>query len=299
MLVVINPIPLHWLASTVGHGHSVRFVALMWDLLPDSAVALGIMRGRSPLVSLARNMNLKALARVGDIVVPGSDMQQHLLRAYKVAEDKVSVIPNWSDSSHLYLDQDVLRPRTLQPEQPFLILAAGNMGRAQDVDQLKRLASAIEAEERLFLQFVGNGPLIGAVRDWVGEQRLEHTAVMDFCNGTAFGHLLSIASCGFVSLDPRMLGLGVPSRTYTYLCAGLPVVAIVPASSETAAELARTGAGFAAPDAVMALMYLRELRDDPEMYSRMSAAALSAGEGSLSRCRAVQQYEQVLFGRES
>lgn len=298
VLAVINPIPLHWLVSTVGHGHSVRFVALIWDLLPDSAVALGIMPGRSPLAALARSMNLKAFARVGGIVVPGSDMQQHLMGAYKVAEEKVSVIPNWSDSSRLYLDQDVLRPRTLHPEQPFLILAAGNMGRAQDVDQLKRLASAIEAEEGMSLQITGSGPLIGALRDWVREQRLEHTAVMDFCDGTAFGHLLSIASCGFVSLDPRMLGLGVPSRTYTYLCAGLPVVAIVPASSETAAELGRIGAGLVAADVVTAVAYLRDLRHDPGLYNRMSAAALTAVEGSLSRRQAVRQYEQVLFGRE-
>jgi glycosyltransferase involved in cell wall biosynthesis len=226
-------------------------------------------------------------------------MKQHMVQAYGVAEEKVTVISNWSDISRLYLDHDIALPRTLRPRQPFLILAAGNMGRAQDVDQLKRLASAIETEEGLFLQLVGNGPLIGVLRDWVREQQLEHTAVLDFCDGTAFGHLLSTASCGFVSLDSRMLGLGVPSRTYTYLCAGLPVVAMAPASSEIALQLYQTGAGLVAVDAKESLESLRRLWADPGLYNRMSAAALSAAEGPLSRCQAVRRYEQVLFGHES
>lgn len=299
VLAVINPIPLHWLAATAHSRHSVRFVALIWDLLPDSAVALGIMPECSSLAALARRLNLRAFARVDGIVVPGRDMKQHVMQANGVAEEKVTVISNWSDASRLYLDHDIALPRTLRPRQPFLILAAGNMGRAQDVDQLKRLASAIETEEGLFLQLVGNGPLIGALRAWVQEKGLRHMTVQDFCDGAAFGHLLSTASCGLVSLDSRMLGLGVPSRTYTYLCAGLPVVAMVPASSEIALQLRQTGAGLVAADAKESLESLRRLRADPGLYNRMSVAALSAARGPLSRCQAVRQYEQVLFGHES
>jgi len=173
------------------------------------------------------------------------------------------------------------------------------MGRLQNVDQLKRLASAIEGGERLFLRLVGNGPLMGNLHDWVREQCLEHTAVLDFCDGEAFGHLLSTASCGLVSLDSRILGLGVPSRTYTYLCAGLPVLAMVPASSEIAIELDESGAGLVAMDAVSAAACLTELSRNAERYNRMSVAALSAANGALSRSQAVWQYEQVLFGRKS
>lgn len=299
LLAVINPIPLHWLAATAHSRRSVRFVALIWDLLPDSAVALGIMPGRSPLAALARRLNRRAFGRVDAIVVPGHDMKQHIMDTYGVSDQQVTVLTNWSDASRLYLDKDVVFPRGLQPQQPFTALVAGNMGRAQDVDQLKRLASAIETEEGLFLQLVGNGPLIGALRDWAREERLQHTAVLDFCDGAAFGHLLSTASCGFVSLDSRMLGLGVPSRTYTYLCAGLPVVAMVPGSSEIALQLCQTGAGLVAADAKESLESLRRLRADPRLYNRMSAAALSAAEGPLSRCQAVRRYEQVLFRRES
>ena len=299
LLAVINPIPLHWLAATARSRHSVRFVALIWDLLPDSAVALGIMPGRSPLAVLARRLNRSAFRSIDTVVVPGSDMKQHMVQAYGVAEEKVTVISNWSDISRLYLDKDLSLPRTLAPEQPFRILAAGNMGRAQDIGGLKRMAAMIEAEAGMSLQVVGNGPAIAPLCSWVKEQHLQHTAILDFCGGNTFGRILSTASCGFVSLDPRMLGLGVPSRTYTYLCAGLPVLAMVPASSEVALQINQTGAGLVAVDTTAAMDFLRQLKHDPGLYTRMSATALSAAQGPLSRCQAVRQYEQVLFGHES
>lgn len=299
VLAVINPIPLHWLAATTRSRHSVRFVALMWDLLPDSAVALGVLRQRSPLDALARRLNRRAFGRVDAIVVPGHDMKQHIMDDYGVSDQQVTVLTNWSDASRLFLDKDVVFPRGLQPQQPFMVLVAGNIGRAQNVDELKLLALMIEREEGIYLQVVGNGPLIEPLRAWVQEKGLRHMTVQDFCDGAAFGHLLSTASCGLASLDPRMLGLGVPSRTYTYLCAGLPVVAMVPASSEIALQLRQTGAGLVAADAKESLESLRRLRADPGLYNRMSAAALSAAEGPLSRCQAVRRYEQVLFGHES
>ena len=98
VLAVINPIPLHWLAATVRSRHSVRFTALIWDLLPDSAVAMGILRQHSLSAALARTFNLRAFARADAIVVPGRDMKQHMTQVYAVAEKKVAVIPNWSDA---------------------------------------------------------------------------------------------------------------------------------------------------------------------------------------------------------
>jgi len=299
VLAVINPIPLHWLVALARSRHHVKFVALIWDLLPDSAVALGIMPVRSPVASLARRLNRRTFRRVDAIVVPGHDMKQHIMDEYGVSDQQVTVLTNWSDASRLFLDKDMVVPRGLKPQQPFTVLVAGNMGRAQNVDELKLLALMIESGDGIYLQVVGNGSLIEPLRAWVQEKGLRHTAVQHFCDGAAFGHLLSTASCGLVSLDPRILGLGVPSRTYTYLCAGLPVVAMMPASSEVALQLCQTGAGLVAADAKESLESLRKLRADPSLYNRMSAAALSAAEGPLSRRQAVRQFEQVLFEHES
>lgn len=295
VLAVINPIPLHWLAPTRRGKHNPKFVALVWDLLPDSAVALGVLKQHSPLASLARQLNRRAFARVDAIVVPGSDMREYVQKTYAIAGEKLSVISNWSDTARLYLDKGLSLPRALNLERPFCMLAAGTMGMAQDIDQMRRIASMVEEEEGLTLTIVGGGRLIGILHEWVQEQHLQHTRVLGFCDGATFGHLLSTASCGLVSLDQHMLGLGVPSRTYTYLCAGLPVLALIPDSSETAVQLTTTGAGYLARDVETMMAYVRKLQRDTQMYNRMSAAALAAARGPLSRCRAVGSYERVLF----
>lgn len=297
VLAVVNPIPIHWVMGGHRAGvHRPRRVALVWDLLPDSAVALELLRPHALSVSIARRLNRKTLQGLDGIVVPGHDMKRHLVQTYALRDTQVEVISNWSDASRLYLDSSLVLPREQQPLQPFTILVAGGMGRAQDVSQLKSLALMIEGESDMRLQVVGIGPLIVPLREWVQEQGLGHMTVLDFCDGTAFGHLLSTASVGLVSLHPRLLGLGVPSRTYTYLCAGLPVVALVPPSCEIALQLTQAAAGIVATDAEQALESLRMLRDDPRLYRNMSIAALDAAQGSLSRGTCVKQYEQMLFG---
>jgi len=297
VLAVVNPIPIHWVMETHRAGvHTPRRVALVWDLLPDSAIALELLRPHSLLTSIASRLNRRTLQSLDWVVVPGHDMKRHLVETYVLRDTQVEVISNWSDASRLYLDNNLVLPREQQPQQPFTILLAGGMGRAQDVDQLKRLALMIEGEGEMRLQVVGTGPLIVPLREWVQEQGLGHTTVLDFCEGPEFGHLLSTASVGLVLLHPRLLGLGVPSRTYTYLCAGLPVVALVPPSCEIALQLAQTAAGIVAADAERALESLRMLHDDPLLYRNMSAAALQATRGSLSRDNCTKQYEQMLFG---
>ena len=67
-------------------------------------------------------------------------------------------------------------------------------------------------------------------------------------------------------------------------------------SCEIALQLTRTVAGIVAMDAAQALESLRMLRDDPWLYRNMSAAALQATRGSLSRDNCTKQYEQMLFG---
>ena len=296
VLAVVNPIPIHWVMG--GHragAHTTRRVALVWDLLPDSAVALELLRPHSLSVSIARRLNRKTLQGLDGVVVPGHDMKRHLLEAYALRDTQVEVISNWSDASHLYLDGSLVLPREQQLQQPFMVLLAGGLGRAQDVNQLKRLAVMIEGESEMCLQVVGTGPLIVPLREWVQEQGLGHMTVLDFCEGPAFGHLLSTASVGLVLLSPRLLGLGVPSRTYTYLCAGLPVLALVPPSCEIALQLTQARAGLVAADADQSLACLRRLRTNGQLYNDMSAAALQAARGPLSRGVCVKQYEQMLF----
>jgi glycosyltransferase involved in cell wall biosynthesis len=298
VLAVVNPIPIHWVMG--GHrvgANTPRRVALVWDLLPDSAVALELLRPHSLSVSLARGLNRKTLEGLDRVVVPGQDMKRHLVETYALRDTQVEVISNWSDASRLYLDSSLILPRERQPQQPFMVLLAGGLGRAQDVNQLKRLAVMIEGESEMRLQVVGTGPLIIPLWEWVREQGLAHMTVLDFCEGPEFGHLLSTASVGLVLLSPRLLGLGVPSRTYTYLCAGLPVLALVPPSCEIALQLAQNAAGIVATDAEQALESLRMLQNDPRLYRNMSTAALHAAQGPLSRDTSVKQYEQVLFGR--
>ena len=70
----------------------------------------------------------------------------------------------------------------------------------------------------------------------------------------------------------------------------------MPPSCEIALQLARSGARLVAADADESLVCLRRPRTDSQVCNGMSAAALQAARGPLSRGTCVKQHERMLFG---
>ena len=56
---------------------------------------------------------------------------------------------------------------------------------------------------------------------------LQNIAVLDFLHGDAFRDALAISDCALVTLEKGATGLCVPSKTYSYMMQGIPIVAIM------------------------------------------------------------------------
>jgi glycosyltransferase involved in cell wall biosynthesis len=75
-----------------------------------------------------------------------------------------------------------------------------------------------------------------------------------------------------------MLGLGVPSKLYSILASGRPVVAMVPPGSEVATVLEeeQCGVNIVGDDAEAMAREIRRLKQDPDLAERMGQNARSA-----------------------
>ena len=73
---------------------------------------------------------------------------------------------------------------------------------------------------------------------------MAQTIFFDFLTGTDFTDLLKIADCYLVSLEKGVEGLSVPSKTYSYLSMGKPIIAIMNQETDIAKDLRRTRSGF-------------------------------------------------------
>ena len=61
----------------------------------------------------------------------------------------------------------------------------------------------------------------------VEQERIENIRIHKFLHGDDFRDALAISDCAFVSLEKGATGLCVPSKTYSYMMQGIPLLAIM------------------------------------------------------------------------
>jgi glycosyltransferase involved in cell wall biosynthesis len=160
---------------------------------------------------------------------------------------KITVIPNWwNEQTASSPQQGALPIEDLAWEKHFNVVYGGNIGTAQALDVL--LDAAENTRDLTDAQFI----LIG---DGVDRERLErlarqkNLANVHFLGSKPLASMpcyLSHANALFIHLknEPEY-AITIPSKTYSYLAAGKPVIAA--ASGDVADLIASLGAGVICP----------------------------------------------------
>ena len=230
LFVVTNPPLMPLLVAPLARRRGLPLVYLIHDLYPDVPVALGVWSRRSRIVRLLRMAQTRTLKSACTVVVLGRCMKEYLARWYGVAEADVEFIPHWPTL--------VVDPSTAETTSPsgdtFRVLYSGNLGRFQDFDTLLDAAERLGAESRIEIRILGQGARQGDLRREIDRRRLTNVTLEDFQDEEAFREELRRAHLGVVTLEPQLEGIGVPSKTYNLLAAGLPLCAIMGRSSEVA-----------------------------------------------------------------
>jgi glycosyltransferase involved in cell wall biosynthesis len=217
----------------------IPFMLDVQDLWPDTIAATG-MAGASklvgPLWAACRFVYRRALT-----IIAQSDGMRRILIERGVPGEKVSVVRNWADVELHDISTIAV------PEQPFTLVYGGNLGRAQQLDNLIDAASILECERpEIRILLFGSG---------VDEPELRRRAQR--LGNVRFGGLIPPCEIAreFAQADALLLHLGddplfditIPSKTQYYLAMGRPIVAAV--NGETAGLLRESGAAIVVPPA--------------------------------------------------
>jgi colanic acid biosynthesis glycosyl transferase WcaI len=292
VLAMSPPLSLGLTGWLVGAVRGAPLVFNVQDIFPDAAVRTGAIRNRR-VITLAAWLERITYRRAAAVTVLSDDLRHNV--AAKVGHDRadtVHVIPN-------FVDTDAIRPlpRTTRyraelgiGDQP-VVLYAGNVGFSQSLELV------LEAARRLpEVIFVING-------DGAARPELERSAAslpnVRFADYQPASRLAEVLATGDVHLVPLRAGLGdvsVPSKTYSSLAAGRPVVASIDLDSEIPRLLAESRAGIAvAPgDAGTLVAALRELLDDPARSAAMGADGRQWAEREASPSAVGGAYDALL-----
>ncbi len=285
---------------------SVRRAPLVFniqDVFPDVAIELGLLSG-AQVIRVARALE-RASYRMSDAVtVLSDDLADNVRskitiglegeRARKQAE-KVRVIPNFVDTATIV---PAARENSYREEHGLLgrtvVMYAGNVGFSQSLDLVLSAARAF-LTERPEVVFVINGG--GAARPDL-ERAASDLPNVRFVGMQPIERLPEVLAAGDIHVVPLRAGLAwssVPSKLYSILAAGRPIVASVDPGTEVERTIERAGAGLAVPpdDSDSFVRALSELISDPVRAERMGADGRLFVERWASPAAVAESYENL------
>ena len=249
------------------------FVYNIRDMYPDMALGGGIV-GDSGGVRLWEKMHRRALRRVARVIVLGDDMRERILRK-GVEPQRVVVIRDGTMIPETLAEQSNPVAQEIRSGFTFVAVHAGNLGFYGAWDTLLQAAKLLEGEN-IGLVFVGEG---------ANRERLQQAAqgspnvrFLPFRPVEEIPFVMAAGDVHIISVRRGLEGVVVPSKLYSVLAAGRPVLAVAPEESDAVRIVREARCGLAAdpddPAAVAAA--LQTLRDNPRELTDMGQRARDA-----------------------
>jgi len=261
------------------------------DVFPDAAIETGAISNRW-IILAARALERFSYRRADAVTVLSTDLRDNVVaKLPKRLAGRVRVIPNFVLTDEIRpLDRMTPYRHQLGIGTEPVVLYAGNVGFSQSLELV--VAAAREMPDVTFL-INGEG---SAKAKLVGEVAgLANIRLGDY---QPMSRLAEVLATGDIHVVPLRAGLGrvsVPSKTYSILAAGRPVVAAIDPGTEVPRILAESGGGVAVPpdDADAFIAALRGLIDDPEATRAMGRRGRYWVESAASPAAVAAAYQDL------
>jgi colanic acid biosynthesis glycosyl transferase WcaI len=274
----------------------IPFIYIVHDIYPDILVRLGMLRN-DRLVRMIDRLERFYYGRAARISVLSEGFKSNLVRK-DVPEAKVMIIP-------ACVDAEFVRPLPHQENRlrgdwgldgKFVALYAGNMGHSQGLETILDAAESLAGHPEIVFVFVGDGARRETARAMAEEKGLKNVMFFPFQPREDVPLVYALADISLVSLRRDIVVESVPSKTYTIMASGRPVVATVDRLTEVGALLEQTGCGLCIePENAAALAQaVLSLYEDDELRTQMGQRGRAHVVGNFSRPVASKLYFQLI-----
>ncbi|HEX2241212.1 MAG TPA: glycosyltransferase family 4 protein [Actinomycetota bacterium] len=267
------------------------FVLNVQDIYPDIVTELGLLTNKAIVRGLQATERF--LYRRADAVTALSLDQQRNV-AGKVPSADVEVIPN-------FVDLEVIKPARKENsyrkehglEGKTVVMYAGNIGFSQALEPVIDSAAALTHDEDVVFVINGQGATRPALQAKAAD--LPNVRFVDLQPSERLGEVLAAADIHLVPLKRGLSQSSFPSKVYSILAAGRPLIACVDARSALADLIERSGGGVVVPaeDAESLTKEIRNLIRAPSDLQRMGKAGRRFVQTAASPAAVAESYESL------
>ena len=273
------------------------YVCLIYDLYPDIAIELDIIKANNWLIKCWNWCNCQTWKRAQAVVVLCETMKHRVIEKCPTIQDQVTVIHNWANpqqikpipkSENWFAHQSKLVDR-------FTVLYSGNMGRCHDLDTILGAVQHLRNDPIKFV-FIGDGAKRQPFMDQCIHLGLNNVLFLPYQSREVLPYSLTACDLSLVSIHSGMEGLVAPSKLYSALNAGRPIAAICEPHSylRTLIAQAQCGASFMNGDDIGLADFIRYLSQDIQFAKTLGHAGRCYSLAHFTPAAIAKQYSHIL-----
>ena len=220
--VVLSPSPV----LTVG------LLNLWFKRLKGCKVVYNVQEIYPDLMHLQPGLMLRTLQRIERKVYDGSDAVTTIDQVFHDTiagrfrdPSKLRIIPNFVDTQlyHPGTGHPDLDPALFPETEDLRVVYAGNIGIAQDWEPLLALAKAMRGRPVSFF-VIGEGARRDALVAQKAALGLDNLHILPYQRRDRMAQVLDYSDLQFIFMHPDMEGEGFPSKVYTVMACGRPLL---------------------------------------------------------------------------
>jgi glycosyltransferase involved in cell wall biosynthesis len=239
-------------SPTIFFGNLVWRLKTMWgcpsylilrDIFPKWAVDAGVLR-EGMLYRYLKRKELEQYAAADLIGVEAFGNLSYFEKELPGDRYRVEVLYNWLDARVEPSLSSSWRAR-LGLDGKVVFFYGGNIGVAQDIDNILRLAAGLRGHEDVFFLLVGGGSEVPRLKAEIKEQGLRNIEILPPLSQSEYLQCLSECDVGLISLDRRLTSHNFPGKLLGYVLCGKPILASLNPGNDLKEFLHHADAGIA------------------------------------------------------
>ncbi|ARZ02552.1 glycosyltransferase WbuB [Yersinia ruckeri] len=213
------------------------------DLFPQWVVDAGMMRQGSIIERYFRYFERNSYRQAEHIGL----MSERNLDVFRYQHNgyRCEVLRNWASLIATEPESQRISCREkLGLEGKVIFFYGGNIGYAQDMANLMRLARNMHAYENVHFLFVGQGDEVSLIKQLAASWRLKNFTYLPSISQAEFKQILTEVDVGLFSLAANHTAHNFPGKLLGYMVQHLPILGSINANNDLMDIVNKNNAGF-------------------------------------------------------
>jgi glycosyltransferase involved in cell wall biosynthesis len=294
ILTASNPPLLERVGRSLAKDTGARWAHVVHDIHPDVLLAGGQIKLPPLTARIWKRLSSRAMRHADRVVVLSGSMKRNLVETKGVDPERVEVISLWAipEVTELPSPGD-FRARLGIPEDHLLITHTGNIGIIHGLEPVLDAAADLRNAPVTIL-FIGDGATKSSLERKALELRLTNVKFAPFQSKDDYLKALSASDACLVTLRAGMEKYSLPSKTFTILAAGKPIIGLLQPGNDVSEILAENHVGWNSTSAIELAERLRRLSENRDEAVVAGANARDLYERRFTRVKTIEAYRALL-----